>query len=141
MKLTDTQLIILGEASSRDDGLVVLPDRLKGGAATAVIAKLLKAKLVEEVAAQPKMPIWRRDEESGAAYALHITAAGLKAVGAGGEAEGGDPPASDAAKSPASRALRRSAVSAQGRQDVRRRRSPRPRKLLARRPKRRSRQR
>ena len=104
MKLTDTQLIILGEASSRDDGLVVLPDRVKGGAATAVIAKLLKAKLVEEVAAQPKMPIWRRDEESGAAYALHITAAGLKAVGAGGEAEGGDPPASDAAKPPASRA-------------------------------------
>jgi hypothetical protein len=33
MKLTDTQLIILSSASQREDGLAVLPQTLKGGAA------------------------------------------------------------------------------------------------------------
>jgi hypothetical protein len=40
-KLTDTQLIILSSASQREDGLAVLPEKLKGGAATKVVTKLL----------------------------------------------------------------------------------------------------
>ena len=57
MKLTDTQLIILGEASSRVDGIIGLPDRLKGGAATKVISTLLKAQLVEEIKAPARAPV------------------------------------------------------------------------------------
>jgi hypothetical protein len=41
MKLTDTQLIILSSASQREDGLAVLPEKLRGGAAKAVVTKLL----------------------------------------------------------------------------------------------------
>lgn len=90
MKLTDTQLILLGEASNREDRAVVLPQRLKGGAATKVIDKLLAAKLVEEVAATGTMPVWRRDDERES-IALIITDAGLKAINA---ADGGsDKPA------------------------------------------------
>ena len=91
MKLTDTQLIILGEASSRDDGIVILPDRLKGGAATAVVDKLLRAKLIEEIKATAKMPIWPRDEAEGVAYALHITADGLAAIGSSDDMAGNRP--------------------------------------------------
>jgi hypothetical protein len=79
MKLTDTQLILLGEASNRLDRAIVLPDRLKGGAATKVIDRLLRAKLVEEVAAAGTLPVWRRDDERGP-IALIITGAGLKAI-------------------------------------------------------------
>ena len=89
MRLTDTQLIILGEASSRDDGIVILPERLKGGAATKVIEELLKAKLVGEIPASGKAPAWRRDEAEGAAFALRITAAGLTAISAGEESAAG----------------------------------------------------
>lgn len=81
MKLTDTQLILLGEACNRDDRAVVLPDRLKGGAATKVVDKLLKAKLVEEVPAAGSLPVWRRDDDGGP-FALIITGAGLKAINA-----------------------------------------------------------
>lgn len=38
--LIDVQLINLSAASQRDDGLAVLPEKLKGGAAKAVVAKL-----------------------------------------------------------------------------------------------------
>ena len=31
-KLTDTQLVLLSSAAQRDDHLVVLPEKLKGGA-------------------------------------------------------------------------------------------------------------
>ena len=46
MKLNDTQLILLSSASKRDDGLVVIPPRLKDSAAKA-IKPLLKAKLLD----------------------------------------------------------------------------------------------
>jgi len=36
-KLTDTQLVILSSASQRDDGLAILPEKLKGGAAKATV--------------------------------------------------------------------------------------------------------
>jgi hypothetical protein len=100
MRLTDTQLIILGEASSRDDGIVILPERLKGGAATKVIEKLLKAKLVDEIPASAKLPAWRRDETEGTAFALRITAAGLKAISAGeeGTAEPSAPPPAEVSR-------------------------------------------
>ena len=79
-RLTDTQLCILSKAAQREDRAVILPERLKGGAAQAVLGKLIEAGLVEEVAGGHDLPAWRRDEE-GRPVALRITSAGLKAIG------------------------------------------------------------
>jgi hypothetical protein len=81
MKLTDTQLIILADAAKRDDGAVVIPERLKGGAAKKVVEKLLTAGLIEEVQTKGNIPPWRQDEELGA-VGLRITQTGLAAIGA-----------------------------------------------------------
>jgi hypothetical protein len=81
MKLTDSQLIIMTEAAKRDDRMVVLPDKLKGGAATKVVPPLLKGKLLEEITAPSKELTWRRGEV-GQAKALRLTRAGLKAIAA-----------------------------------------------------------
>ena len=40
-KLSDTQLIILSSAAQREDGLTILPETLKGGAAKTAVTKLL----------------------------------------------------------------------------------------------------
>ena len=79
MKLTDTQLVLLSRASQRDDGCLVMPENLKGGAAKKVVDKLLAAGLADEVQAGSSLPVWRRDEQEGA-IALQITNAGLKAI-------------------------------------------------------------
>lgn len=80
MKLTDTQLVMLSQASQREDYALVLPERLKGGAAQKVVRKLLDHALVQEVPAGGKLPVWRRDEVEGP-LALIITEAGLAAIG------------------------------------------------------------
>jgi hypothetical protein len=36
---------------------------------------------VEEIGAEACAPVWRRDDETGQAYALKLTAAGTKAIG------------------------------------------------------------
>jgi len=76
-KLTDTQLILLSSASRRDDGLVVMPENLRGGAAKAV-KPLLDRALLKEIKAKPDMPVWRRGDDG--AHALQITKAGLAAI-------------------------------------------------------------
>jgi len=78
-KLTDTQLIILSAASQRDDRGVELPANLKGEAARKVVDKLIRAGLLEEVRAGGSLPVWRRDDDSGA-MALRITKTGLEAI-------------------------------------------------------------
>lgn len=45
--LTDTQLVILSAAAQREDLRVQLPDRLHGGAAKAVLTRLLAKSLIE----------------------------------------------------------------------------------------------
>ena len=79
-KLTDTQRAILFEASQRKDRCLIPPKTLKGAATQKVAAKLLKAGLVSEIKARSGMEIWRRDEETGQAYSLKLTVAGLKAI-------------------------------------------------------------
>ena len=79
-KLTDTQLILLSSASRRDDGLVVMPENLRGGLPPRLVKPLLDRRLSEEIAAKPGMPVWRRDDD-GAAVALGITTSGLAAIG------------------------------------------------------------
>jgi hypothetical protein len=60
---------------------------LKGATAQKVASKLISAGLVKEVKAKASDPIWRRDEESGASYALKLTAAGAKAIAVDNAAE------------------------------------------------------
>ena len=79
-KLTDTQRAILFEASKRKDRCLIAPKTLKAAATQKVAAKLLKAGLVSEIKAKSGMEIWRRDEETGQAYSLKLTVAGLKAI-------------------------------------------------------------
>ncbi len=78
-KLTDTQLVILSAASRRQDRGLVLPAKLKGGAAQKLLAKLIDLGLVEEVRARGDLPVWRRDDDNRA-MALRITKRGLKAI-------------------------------------------------------------
>jgi Protein of unknown function (DUF3489) len=71
--------VILSAASQRDDRGVELPANIKGEAARKVVAKLMRAGLLEEVRAGGTLPVWRRDDESGA-IALRITKKGLEAI-------------------------------------------------------------
>ena len=81
-KLTDSQFAILSEASQRKDRCLNAPSTLKGGAAQKLAAKLLTAGLVREVNAKTGKEAWRRDEETGQAYSLKLTNAGLRAIAA-----------------------------------------------------------
>ena len=87
IKLTDTQLVLLGAAAQRKDLCLVAPPTLKGATAQKVASKLISAGFVKEVKAKASGPIWRRDQESGASYALKLTAAGAKAIAVDDAAE------------------------------------------------------
>jgi hypothetical protein len=80
IKFTDTQLILMSAAAQREDRCLVASPTLKGGAAHKVASKLISTGLVKEVKAKSGDPIWRRDDESGASYALKLTTAGAKAI-------------------------------------------------------------
>jgi hypothetical protein len=97
IKLTDTQLVLLGAAAQRKDLFLVAPPTLKGATAQKVANKLISAGFVKEVKAKVRDPIWRRDEESGASYALKLTAAGAKAIAVDDPAEPKDAGAASAA--------------------------------------------
>jgi hypothetical protein len=57
-----------------------LPTHLKGGAAKKLVAKLIGMGWIKEVRALKDAPAWRRDAPNGGAFALKLTAAGLKAI-------------------------------------------------------------
>ncbi len=87
-KLSDTQAIILSAAAQRDDRNVLpLPGNLRGGAAQKVIGALLRrgliAKTVKDQLAKADAALnrIRRNDEDGCAILLHITDAGLAAIG------------------------------------------------------------
>ncbi len=87
-KLSDTQLVILTAAAQRADrNLLPLPGSLRGGAAAKVVGALLARGLVAETTTDSRTRadaalnrIWRNDED-GRAILLHITDAGLAAIG------------------------------------------------------------
>jgi hypothetical protein len=81
IKLTDTQLVMLSAAAQREDRCLVASPKLKGGAALKVANKLISAGFVQEIEAEARAPIWRRDNETGQAYALKLMAVGDKAIG------------------------------------------------------------
>jgi len=105
-KLSDTQAIILGAAAQRKDRNVLpLPGSLRGGAAAKVVGALLSRGLIAETPTDSRTKadaalnrVWRNDKD-GRAILLHITDAGLAAIGI--EPEGGDsaPTGADAAPS------------------------------------------
>jgi hypothetical protein len=105
-KLSDTQAIILSAAAQRDDGNVLpLPGSLRGGAATKVVGALLSRGLIAERVTESMTKadaalnrIWRNDE-NGRAILLHITDAGLAALGI--EPEGADGAPTGATEAPA----------------------------------------
>ena len=80
---TDTQLVILSAASQREDRGVEPLANVQGKAAGKVVAKLVRAGLLEEIKAGGSLPVWRRNDESGA-VALRITSAGLAVIDAAG---------------------------------------------------------
>ena len=87
VKLTDTQLVLLGAAAQRKDLCLVAPPTLKGATAQKVASKLISAGFIKEVKAKASDPTWRRVEKSGASYALKLTAAGAKAIAVGDAVE------------------------------------------------------
>jgi hypothetical protein len=90
-QLTDKQLILLSAASQRHDHLLALPDTLKGGAARALVSRLLACGLVEEVTVSTADPHWHTAED-GTLTGLRITSAGLQAIGVEQEGRSGDDP-------------------------------------------------
>jgi len=58
IKLTDTQLVLLGAAAQRKDLCLVAPPTLKGATAQKVASKLISAGFVKKVKAKASDPIW-----------------------------------------------------------------------------------
>ena len=87
-KLSDTQFVILKAAAQREDRNVLpLPGSLRGGAAAKVVGALLTRGLIAETTTDSQTKadaalnrIWRNDDD-GRAILLHITDAGLAAIG------------------------------------------------------------
>jgi hypothetical protein len=82
-KLSDTQSIILSQASQHEALLAAAPKGLPAGARQAVIRSMLKNLLLEELPAPAEHRDlgWRQDDD-GAWVALRITNDGLRAIGA-----------------------------------------------------------
>jgi len=78
-KLSPTARAILTTAADRDDRVALPPERLPAAARRAVVQSMLKAGLIEEVAADDDQPAWRTTER-GERFALRVTDAGLSAV-------------------------------------------------------------
>lgn len=82
-KLTDTQIVILSEASKHDDlNIYPIPAsvKAKGGALTRVLTGLLRGELIAERPAGPKIEVWRTND-AGDRLTLVATDAGLAAIG------------------------------------------------------------
>lgn len=79
-KLSETQIGLLNSASQREDRCVLPPKGPKLTQARKSAANLIEAGLFREVKAKKDAPIWRREEETGRAYALKLTAAGVKVI-------------------------------------------------------------
>ncbi len=80
IKLNDTQLVLLSAASRCEDHCLTLPSGARLAPARKAANKLLAAGFVREVRARGDAPVWRRDEETERAFALKLTAAGMKAI-------------------------------------------------------------
>ncbi|MDE3175017.1 MAG: DUF3489 domain-containing protein [Pseudomonadota bacterium] len=80
IKLSETQRDLLGAAAQRDDRFFTLPEGRRTTAARHAAAPLLAAGLAREIKARGDAPVWRSDKDSQCAFALKLTAAGMRAV-------------------------------------------------------------
>ena len=78
-KLTDAQLVLLSQASQREDRAIDVA-KLKKKPDAKTVATLIEQKLLAEVHAKPPMPIFRRDDNK-VPLSLVITDFGLVAIG------------------------------------------------------------
>ena len=85
-KLSDTQLVTLSKAAAREDGAAEALAGMGKAAAAKVAASLVGRKLMREIRAKPRMPVWRKDRE-GRPLSLVITRAGRDAIGVADEAD------------------------------------------------------
>lgn len=71
LALTDTQLVLLSAAAQRDDLRIILPERLRGGAAQKVLTTLTGKGLIEAlaVASEPR-PLHEPDEPGATEFQL-----------------------------------------------------------------------
>ncbi len=76
IKLTETQLLMLGAAARRNDRCLVSAPNVKAAAAQKIAGKLIASGLVKEIKAKPGAPVWRRDDETGLTYVCFSTQAG-----------------------------------------------------------------
>ena len=81
-KLTDTQLVVLSAASQREDRRVIMPDKLRGGAASKLLATLSTKEMIELFADGEQVD---RPPAVGLAGLTNyrISAAGLSCIGVG----------------------------------------------------------
>ncbi len=83
-KLSDTALVLLNKAATRDDRLVEPPNHLPAAARNAVVRSLLKQGLLIEDAVELHHPLaWRTDESDAdlrCSIALRITDEGFRAL-------------------------------------------------------------
>jgi hypothetical protein len=82
--MSETQRSMLQAAAAREDRLLQPPGNARGAVTKSLAAKLIGAGLAKEIKASDGAPVWRRDAATGAAYAMKLTAKGLKAVAAAG---------------------------------------------------------
>ena len=82
LKLNQIQIALIGAAAQRDDRFFAAPEGRWSAAARRAVSQLLAAGLARELPARGEAPIWRRDNDSQSAFALKLTAAGVKAVAA-----------------------------------------------------------
>ncbi|MGA2795119.1 MAG: DUF3489 domain-containing protein [Roseiarcus sp.] len=100
IRLSDTQLIALSNASQRRDGAIELPDRIKGAATVKLVTALTEKGLAREIRAKAGMPVARRDGE-GRSFALVITKLGRTSINVGEEARADRDPVRQLAEPPA----------------------------------------
>lgn len=80
INLNETQRALLGAAAQRNDQLIPFPDGRRLAAARKAADALQAAGFAREVRARGNAPVWRRDEDGERAFALKLTAAGMKQV-------------------------------------------------------------
>jgi hypothetical protein len=84
VKLNDSHLVTLSNASQRGDRCIQIPPATTRGAAEKSVAKLVGAGLLEEIETIGGAPVWR--EVEGQRYSMRVTDKGMEAIGIGPEA-------------------------------------------------------
>jgi Protein of unknown function (DUF3489) len=80
IKPTDRQITLLRAAFLREDRCLELPPPLMGSAAGKFADRLIAQGLVKQIKATGEAPVWRGNRERGIAFALKLSAAGVRSI-------------------------------------------------------------